>query len=475
MKKMPDTKSFKFVLWKYFVIFAVVLMAVLWLLQIAFLQTYYETMKTREIISAANAIAGNYGALNLSEMQELSYKDDMFIHLETESGFIIYTAGNGMQRPSSMVNSLDLAIVRNKLNKSDSGSVTFEIDSRPGNVKTLVYGRRIEDPSLGTVYLSVFAPLVPLQSTVDILTSQLVIVTVISLALAFLLSFFISRRITKPLIGLTDSAGLLAKGNYDVTFDGGSYSEIQRLADTLNYTSRELGKIDRLQKDLIANVSHDLRTPLTMIKSYAEMVRDLSGDNPEKRSDHLNVIIDEADRLNLLVNDFLLLSQMQSGVTILEPEIFSLRDTAADLLRPYGLLVEQEGYQIRLECEEEMLVEGDPRRIKQVLSNFINNAVRYSGEKKEVLVKITRTGDRVLCRVTDQGDGIPSDELEHIWERYYKVRRTNVAGASGGSGLGLAIVKEILLLHKTRFGVESRLEKGSTFWFELPAAEESAL
>ncbi len=471
MKRTPDVKSFKFVLWSYFVIFAVALMAILWLLQTAFLQTYYEEMKTREIVRAANAIAGNYGTLDLEEMRELSYKDDMFVHIETESGLVIYTADPGFHGRSEMVDSLDLAIVKNKLENSPTGTVSFEMSSRPGKIKTLVYAKLIEDTPEGKIYLSVFAPLAPLESTVDILTSQLVLVTIISLALAFLLSFFISRKVTKPLIGLSDSAAVLATGKYDVTFDGGHYSEFQRLAETLNYTSRELAKIDRLQKDLIANVSHDLRTPLTMIKSYAEMVRDLSGENPVKRSSHLNVIIDEADRLNLLVNDFLMLSQMQSGVTILEPEVFSLKEIAAGILRSYGVLTERESYHINLECDEEMLVFADPHRIKQVLSNFISNAVRYSGEKKEVLVSIERTENGVLCRVTDQGEGIPADELEHIWERYYKVQRNSADGPSGGSGLGLAIVKEILSLHKARFGVESEVGRGSTFWFELKSGE----
>lgn len=469
MMARPDTKSFYFKLWSYFVIFAVALMAILWLLQIAFLQTYYEEMKTREIIRAADAIAGNYGELNLDEMRNLSYKDDMFIHIETESGLIIYTADSNFQRPSSvMANIYDLEMVKSRIDRSSNGEVRFIFSGHPGNVKMLVYGKRITAASGEKIYLSIFAPLTPLASTVDILTSQLIIVTVISLILAFLLSFFISRNVTRPLIRITDSAALLATGKYDVTFDGGHYSEFIRLADTLNYTSRELAKIDKLQKDLIANVSHDLRTPLTMIKSYAEMVRDLSGNNPSKRKAHLNVIIDEADRLNLLVNDFLMLSQMQSGVAILEPEVFSLTAVAKGILSSYGVLIERESYRINLESEGDMFVKGDPQRIKQVLSNFINNAVRYSGELREVLISLTKTETGVICRVTDHGEGIHPDELDHIWERYYKVHRNSGDGPSSGSGLGLAIVKEILTLHNAPFGVDSEVGNGSTFWFELP-------
>lgn len=135
----------------------------------------------------------------------------------------------------------------------------------------------------------------------------------------------------------------MGKGNYGVKFQGGHYTEIVELADTLTNASRELEKTDMYQKDLIANVSHDLRTPLTMIKSYAEMIRDLSGDNPEKRASHLAVIIDEADRLNVLVNDMLNMSRMQNRTITIERSNFDLKTTAESLLASYDLLAEQEG------------------------------------------------------------------------------------------------------------------------------------
>jgi signal transduction histidine kinase len=263
------------------------------------------------------------------------------------------------------------------------------------------------------------------------------------------------------------SASQLAEGNYDVNFEGGRYSEIAQLADTMNYTSRELAKADNLQKDLIANVSHDLRTPLTMVKSYAEMIRDLSGNNPEKRNAHLQVIIDEADRLNLLVADLLLLSKMQSGVDALNITRFNIKDSIISILNSYRILSEQEGYDFTYRCDADIFVDGDESRIKQVLSNLVNNAVRYSDEDKHISITVTETGSVVRCEVTDKGQGIPEDELEHIWERYYK-SSSNHSRNTAGTGLGLSIVKEILLLHKAGFGVISKPNEGSTFWFELP-------
>ena len=468
MKTTPDYKSIKFKLWFYFAVFAVLLMAILWFLQIIFLETYYEEMKTNEIIRAADSIAGEYGRLDFEKMKEYSYKDDMYIHIESDSGIVIYTASTESQRPSIINGQRDVEAVKQLLRKSRSGTVSFTVDNQPGNVKTLVYGKLINEGSNNLVYLTIFAPLTPVESTVDILANQLIIITFISLLLAFLLSFFISKKLTRPIIKITDSASMLSRGNYNVTFEGGQYSEIVRLADTLNQTANELAKSDELKKDLIANVSHDLRTPLTMIKSYAEMVRDLSGENAEKRVAHLQVIIDEADRLNLLVSDLLTLSRMQSGVSFFEIEEFDLKATAESVLNSYEILKEREDYKLNFYCNKDSaIVSGDPKRIKQVLSNLINNAVRYDNRGKEITLSITVSDGHARCEVRDCGAGIPAEELEHIWERYYKVSSNSGRSPSGGSGLGLAIVKEILTLHGAEFGVESEEGVGSTFWFKL--------
>ncbi len=467
LKAKPDFKSMKFMLWFYFAIFAVLLMGILWFLQIFFLETYYESMKTREIVRASEEIADEYGELDLNKMSEYSYKNDMYIHIESEKGFVIYTADSANQRPSMLGIQREIASVRQLLAESPSGKVSFVMSGSSDGVKTLIYGRLIDDTPGSRIYLIIFSPLSPVESTVDILANQLILITVVSLLLAFLLSYFLSRRLSKPLVNITDAASALGRGEYGVPFEGGPYTEISRLADTLNYTSGELEKSRELQKDLIANVSHDLRTPLTMVKSYAEMVRDLSGEDPVKRNQHLQVIIDEADRLNRLVTDLLDLSKMQSGVSVLNVEEFSLTELIRDLLVGFELLKEK-GYKIEFEEAGDVRVTGDPGRIRQVLSNLMDNAVFYGGERKEITIFLSETARGALCRVRDSGSGIPADELEHIFERYYRVSRNAARSSSGGAGLGLSIVKEILTLHGARYGVESQPGSGTTFWFEIP-------
>jgi len=471
LKPNLDRKSLKFKIWLYFVLFAALLMGILWFLQIVFLDTYYEEMKISQTRKVANSIIDRYGESNLVEyISTLSYKNDLFIHIESGDGTIIFSPAQNLVRPGILAGDvylMEMAVIKRNLIQSNQKSVSTFLSDRSNGRRTLAYGAWMDDGQGHAAILYIFSPLSPTESTVEILSDQLKYVTLISLALAFALSLFISNRVSRPIVNITKSASRLAEGNYGVTFEGGKYSEIAQLADTLNYTSRELAKAENLRRDLIANVSHDLRTPLTMVRSYAEMIRDLSGDNPEKRNAHLQVIIDEADRLNLLVADLLTLSKMQSGVEVLHITKFCLRDTIQSVLNSYAILSEQEGYLFICECDPNIIVTADEARIRQVLSNLVNNAVRYStGEKREIKVKVIKKGEAVRCEVSDHGQGIPEEELPYIWERYYR-SSSNRSRDTAGTGLGLSIVKEILKMHNASFGVTSRLHEGSTFWFEL--------
>lgn len=484
-----DSKSLIFKLWVYFALFAALLMIILWFLQIFFLRTYYEEMKIMETRRVANSISANYDAEDFSDIFTTAYNtsltSDLFIDIEIAGQHCIFppysrrddfddlegkipaeNSENFDQIKSFIPYVKEIQNVKTRLLTDPDQTTSIIIPDPRSYTNTLAYGAILDDTPNAEVILYVFSPLYPVDSTVDILANQLIYVTTISLVLAFVLSVYLSNRIAKPIRDITKSASKLAEGKYGITFEGGHYTEIIRLAETLTHTSKELAKADNLQKDLLANVSHDLRTPLTMVKSYAEMIRDLSGDDPVKRGKHLQVIIEEADRLNQLVGDMLMLSKMQSGVDALDFICFNLRETAENLLHSYDIFAEQEGFEISFVCEADVYVKGDENRIKQVLSNLLNNAIRYSGETKVIALIITETEQTVRCEINDSGQGIATEELKHIWERYYKAS-SNHSRNTQGSGLGLSIVKEILQLHHAKFGVQSELGKGSTFWFEM--------
>ncbi len=329
--------------------------------------------------------------------------------------------------------------------------------------KTLLYGIHLED----SLYAFVSASLVPIHSTVSILQSQFIYVTLIVLLLSLIVSYFISKLIAKPIKEITQSAQELSKGNYEANFTTTTdIIEIQKLTDTLNHASSELAKTNELRRDLMANVSHDLKTPLTMIKAYAEMVRDLTYKNKQKRESNLNTIIDETDRLNALVNDILSLSVMESKMLTLEIEEFDLTQFIDTIIKRYEIFSTTLEYQFIVNTQKPILVKADKQKLEQVIYNLINNAINYTGEDKKVYIQILEAKKEITVEITDTGKGIDQEEIPLIWDKYYRSQKNHQRNTVG-TGLGLSIVKNILELHHFEYGVRSKKGKGTTFYFKI--------
>ncbi len=321
------------------------------------------------------------------------------------------------------------------------------------------------------VMIGINARITPLSATVQMLRIQILCIGVLFFILAGFLAVWMSRFIAKPIEDINRSSKELARGNYEVSFNGRGYREITELSNTLNVTAQALGRVDRLRKDLVANVSHDLRTPLTMIIGYGEVMRDIPGENTPE---NIQIIVDEAQRLSLLVDDLLNLSQVEAGVRRMEKSRFNLTEEIRKTLSRYQKLVEQQGYTVAFEAEGDAWVYADQVKIGQVVYNLINNAISFTGEEKKVTVRQNITVSQVRIDVIDYGVGIPPEEMDSIWDRYYS-KKTPHRRAVIGTGLGLSIVKEVLQLHNAAFGVDSKPEKGSDFWFILPLDRGQAL
>ncbi|MBQ7171900.1 MAG: HAMP domain-containing histidine kinase [Clostridia bacterium] len=333
------------------------------------------------------------------------------------------------------------------------------------DMSRMVYAGLFSDGEGAERLILLDTALTPVGSVKNTLKIQLLLVSALAVLIALAGALILSHRLSKPIVGLSESAALLASGRYDATFRGGGCREIDELSGTLTYAEHELSKVDRMQKELIANISHDLRTPLTMISGYSEVMRDIPGENTPE---NMQVIIDETKRLTALVNDLIEVSRLQSGSRTPKPELFSLTEALKQTCGRFEKLTECKGYTIRLESDGEHRVLADRTGILQVLYNLIGNAISYTGEDKTVLVRERGEGAFVRVDVIDSGEGIPEEDLPRIWERYYKSgeHRRGV----GGSGLGLSIVKGILEEHGAAYGVSSEPGKGSDFWFRLPEA-----
>lgn len=499
-------------------VFLAILLLLLFLLQTVYLDDIYKAAKKNTLNNANDKVEqildDQLGNLSVMEQQldELTAEYDIDIQISGEDGILLYSSLRMYE------NTLPKQFYQGfyKRAKENGGGFTeefagdiqrdpFELLTKNGELPEKPTGDRNEagqppqnentgngvsldqTPPSGiaqesmvsvriltissTPYLTIVsARLTPVNATVQMIRQELIFVSIIMIILALVLAMVISRFISKPLSQMNESAKELAKGNYDVEFHDQSSLEISELGSTLNYTARQLKKTEQLQHELIANVSHDLRTPLTMIQAYAEMMRDIPGENTPE---NVQVIIDEAGHLTGMVNDLLDISKLQAGVTQLNKTHFNLTANLEEAVQRIGRMASANEFTIELICDndKEIFVDADEFKIYQVVYNLINNALNYSGDSRHVTVRQECIGDTVKVSVQDFGMGIAKENLPLVWERYYKIDKEH-RRSFNGSGLGLAIVRKILELHNAQYGVDSTLGQGSTFWFCLKVSDE---
>ncbi len=462
----------------YFSAFMLLTLAILWLFQTVLLGDMYQGMKTRELKRAAAAIA------LAAKTDEDTLPDTVYETAEKLNVCIsVYpiknkSAGSVITAHVQGTCSIHGTLTGDLLNKwysAAEGKDSYIEKLRLVNLHVSEAERGEDADSIlcakvsevgDTEYLILLTTnIAPISATVNTLTAQLGIITVILLIVAAVFALYLSGKFTRPFAKMGSQAKRLAGGNYDVKFEGGGWNELEELAGSLNYAASELSKLDTMQKELIANISHDLRTPLTMISGYSEVMRDIPG---EMTPENIQIVIDETKRLSLLVNDLLDLSRLTSGNQQMHPEVIDMKALLEETMNRYTHLREHDGYSFTLDEDDgAALVYADKTAILQVLYNLINNAVNYTGDDKHVGIRLEVADKACRVSVSDSGDGISEDKLPLIWDRYYKISDYHRRGAVG-SGLGLSIVKNILIRHNAQFGVTSTVGKGSTFWVELP-------
>jgi len=459
-----NKNSLKVNIWKYLILFSVCILAFLWLFQVIFLSSYYELVKKNDMKKTVNHIINSYQGQSFEEsLDNLSYDKSVCIEVFVENT-LVYSS-NMFNRGCLIEGESNLYRLRYREDfvNSNVDKKMYEIINPKYNNKTLVYGIKLSN----NVYAFVNTSLDPIDSTIVILKNQLIWVTIIVLGLSFVIAYFISKKISHPIEKINKSAKKMADGDYETKFEADTkIEEISGLATTLNYARDELAKTDELRRELLANVSHDLKTPLTMIKAYAEMTRDLNGANKTKRENNLNVIIEEADRLNLLVNDILDLSSIKSGTEDLILEKIDLTSLISPILNRYQILIEKDNYNFIFNQKESIFIFADKKKLEQVIYNLINNAINYTGDDLKVTINIIETKNNVRVEISDTGKGIKKEDLSLIWDKYYKIDKNHKRNVYG-TGLGLSIVKNILVAHNFPYGVISKRNKGTTFWFEI--------
>ncbi len=459
------------------------ILIVLWFFQIFLLGNFHYWNIKNRMAENAYRLATNVGGQGFEEkIEEIAENGEACIVVYRIDGDTVSEVYDYDESPACMVHNLDSANVKDISENAneDGGMLQIRLSDllkeweaqggepvkRPSTDRLLTV--LVVSADGGQYMLFLDAAIFPVESTVGTLRYQLIYISIGLFLIATFLSFVLSGYISSPIEHITEKSKKLPRGEYQSDANVRSYREIEELSETLSHAADEISKVERLQKELIANISHDLRTPLTMIIGYGEVMRDIESENTPE---NMQVIIDEATRLSTLVNDLLEISRIQGGDIERRDEIFDFSALIHETLERYRRLKENSGFVFTDAIEDHILIKADKSKILQVVHNLINNAINYSMDSLKIHIRLYAVGAKMHFDVVDYGVGIAAEDLENIWQRYYKVDKIHRRSASG-SGLGLSIVREILDLHNARYGVQSKPGAGSTFWFELPIYDE---
>lgn len=463
--------------------FTAVVFAVLWLLQTVFLQRFYNGMIIKNTVAAADKIALKSNSCDITEyIDDLSRDNSVLVFITNTDGNILYSSdeykkghknrnietdmlkeefkgGRGHYR--ELPENYDEFL--NKLTASDVNEAELQTDD------LYVYGRYIDFyGSDDKVVLYIGTTLNAVGSAARIIRVQLLWVTLLSVVISLVLAWFMSRNFSRPVAQLTEKAHKLTEKDSDIIFHEGFCSELDELNTTLDNTAEKLKKSQEFQNELLANVSHDLRTPLTMIKGYAEMIRDISREDEKQCAEDVAVIVEESDRLTALVNEILEYSELQMTNSELELSDFDISETVNSVVDSFEKLYSKEGFSFERDIAENTYIRGNASRLQRAVYNLLDNAVRHAGEDKWIGIKLKAENGKAVIEVSDHGEGIAAEELNRIWDKYYTKRQRQ---GNGISGLGLAIVKQTVSMHKGKCEARSEIGKGSVFSIILDVKE----
>ena len=482
-----------------FMLFAVIVFALLWLLQTVFLQKIYNAVAEIKLRRTAEKLEEQKESDKFLQMiDEAAQGNSYMIFVLKEDGTILYhsDAYNNMYRYNSSLNTDDRNPYRigseedsentegeayswksgaahnlpdgfENLLQSISGKEIAEMYTDDGTA--FLYLRRVENCrafSGQNVLLSINYSFVSVAGTVRIIRLELVALFLLVLLIAAIAAVKLSRHFAYPIEEISEKARLLSEYDKEVTFPRGFCLELDNLSGTLERAKHSLNLAEKTRRELLANITHDLRTPLTMIRGYSEMIRDISWDNEDDREHDLNVIINETDRLTGLVNEILEYSRIKEcgyGAAAAKMEVFDLSQAWHEVAIQFEGVLHGLPFLLEEEVKSGVLVCGDRTQLVRAMYNLMDNALNHCSENGTIRVVIEKREGAGYFEVSNDGERIEEEDLPYVWDRYYTSRKRK--NKNTVSGLGLAITKEILESHRADYGVISA--DRTTFWFSV--------
>lgn len=451
---MTDLKGIRKKLFISYLSIGMVVLLLFWLTQVVFINRIYEYYKINQLKSYSEQIVQAINNNNEMLISELIDKSNARVIAITENDIVIAgnNRGHGMR-----------------------GLGIPEILLRPTNTTKVV---KYEHPFLHIEYLSIVRPFLyngkpailimslpeaSINDSVNLFKEVFWWIFALTIVSTLVVSSYMSKKFTRPIQILKNAAHEIASGNLNVKINYKEEDELGDLAKSMNTMVKQLSITDKFRKDLIANISHDLKTPLGLIRGYSEMLLDYYGEDKEKREKYLNTVIKETERMSKLVDDVLQLSKLQSGMIEVKEETIDLEKLIFEILDIFEIQILEKNIEVKLENLKVKVV-ADREMIKRAIINIISNAIASMENGGTLSITAELQDKNVLIKISDTGCGIPEKDLEHIFDRFYK-------GNKSGTGLGLAIVKEILTLHQSDFGIRSKEGEGTTFYFTLKAGK----
>ena len=341
-----------------------------------------------------------------------------------------------------------------------------------------------------TIFL-ISIPLASIRESVSISNRFLAYVGAVALFIGSIIIYLTTKRVTSPILTLANLSEKMSDLDFDVKYNGTEQDEIGVLGNSMNKLSDRLKdtigklrtaneelqkdieekvKIDEMRKDFIANVSHELKTPIALIQGYAEGLTEGMAEDPESRDYYCEVIMDEANKMNKMVRQLLNLTAIEFGNDNLQLERFDLTELIRGVISSAKILIQHKEATVKLEDCGPIYVYADEFKIEEVITNYLNNALNHLSGERKIVITAEENGEQALVTVFNTGQSIPEEDLSKLWTKFYKVDKAHTR-EYGGSGIGLSIVKAIMDSHKQACGVRN-VVGGVEFWFTLDCCRE---
>ncbi|MGF7058238.1 sensor histidine kinase [Brassicibacter mesophilus] len=456
-------------LWLGITSLVIIIILLLWMFQIVFLRKFYIEERKSYLSDKGNQISSiliknNYVITNSvkEELESFLPSLDIRVLVTDNKDNIIYPDAPGEKfgnnkKPQFNLNrnkafEKEIYLLPRRFPHFDSAFILVKVP--------IIMDKKL----VGNVMLT--SPLAPIEETTAILKKQLSIITLISLVIASLLALVFARYFSNPILKITNASKKMAEGDFSANVDIKSKDEIGILGNTINNMAIQLGQTETLRKEFIANISHELKTPISLIKAYGELIKDIEL-NEKNKHEYLDIIIDESNRLNDIVEDILYLSKMEAGIYKLEYSDFSIVELINQVVEKLNYFALQKNIKIKVEINNyHTNIYADENKMYQVFYNLVNNAINHSFNNSSISINITNIENIVRVEISDNGKGISEEDLPYIWDRFYKADKSRKRDNSG-TGLGMSIVKNILDAHNFKYGIESEINKGTCVWIEI--------